>query len=418
VTFTGLVRTNRNFRLLWFGQIVSQLGDWFNAIAVYALLLDLTGSATAVAAMMVMQLLPTAIVGPWAGVIVDRVNRQRVLVVADVVRGCLMLGLLFVRSSEDVWLAYIITGLSVTATGFFEPARTAILANITAKEELIPANALSVATWSVMLALGAAVGGLVTAALGRDAAFLLNSASFLASAIFIGRMRPPQTPLTRTDHAHRHEKRAGFGEGLRFLRSHPRILALVTIKGVWAIAGGILLLLTVFGERVFPVGQSSASGIGVLFTARGVGAALGSLSARRLSGHYPERLAAIIAPCYLLAGMGYVCFGLAPTLKLATAAIVVAHMNGSLLWIASTVLLQMSVPDRFRGRVFAIDFAFMTLVSSMMSYVTGLALDTLHLGPRALAVALGMAYLIPALVWTGLARRLAAGVGRDAASDS
>src|SRR5437660_11350163 len=99
-SYLSLLRSNRNFRLVYIGQTISQLGDWFNAVAVYALLLDLTGSATAVAWMMITQFLPIALVGPVAGVVVDRVNRRRLMLAADLVRGVLILGLLLVRSAD------------------------------------------------------------------------------------------------------------------------------------------------------------------------------------------------------------------------------------------------------------------------------------------------------------------------------
>src|SRR5207237_1370507 len=176
--YLRILRGNRNFRLLYIGQTISQLGDWFNAVAVYALLLDLTGSATAVAWMMIMQFLPIAIVGPIAGVVVDRVNRRRLMIAADIIRGCLILGLLLVGRADQVWIAYVVMSLTVAATAFFEPARTATIPNITSAEELLPANALASATWSAMLAIGASVGGLVTAIAGRDIAFEINAASF------------------------------------------------------------------------------------------------------------------------------------------------------------------------------------------------------------------------------------------------
>ena len=109
----------------------------------YALLLDLTGSATAVAWIMIAQYLPVALVGPAAGVVVDRVNRRKLMIAADLVRGFLILFLLLVRSREHVWLVYVIMACTMTASGFFEPARTATIPNVTSAEELMPANAVS-----------------------------------------------------------------------------------------------------------------------------------------------------------------------------------------------------------------------------------------------------------------------------------
>src|SRR6187551_95436 len=119
--YVAVLRTNRNFRLLYIGQAISQLGDWFNSVAVFALLLDLTGSATAVAWMMIVQFLPMAIVGPVAGVVVDRVDRRRLMIAADLFRGTLVLGLLLVQRREQVWIAYVVMTLCVSAQAFFEP---------------------------------------------------------------------------------------------------------------------------------------------------------------------------------------------------------------------------------------------------------------------------------------------------------
>jgi MFS family permease len=195
--YLELLRRNRNFRLLYIGQTVSQLGDWFNAVAVYALLLDLTGSATAVAWMLVVQFMPVAIISPLAGVVVDRIDRRRLMIAADIARGVLILGLLLVRRVDQVWIAYAVMAATVSASAFFEPARTATIPNITTAEELLPANALASATWSAMLALGASIGGIVTAVLGRNVAFAVNAASFFASAAFIVRTRYDGPPLVR-----------------------------------------------------------------------------------------------------------------------------------------------------------------------------------------------------------------------------
>src|SRR5260221_7365126 len=180
-SYVSILRNNRDFRLLYIGQTISQLGDWFNAVAVYALLLDLTGSATAVAWMLIVQMLPIALVGPLAGVVVNRLTRRRIMMAADVVRGCLILGLLLVRRADQIWIAYVVTALPVSAQAFFEPARTATIPNVTSSEELLPANALASATWSAMLAIGASVGGLVTAVVGRNRALVINAASFFVS---------------------------------------------------------------------------------------------------------------------------------------------------------------------------------------------------------------------------------------------
>lgn len=399
--YLSVLRTNRNFRLLYVGQAISQLGDWFNSVAVYALLLDLTGSATAVAWMMIMQYLPVALVGPAAGVVVDRVNRRTLMIAADLVRGVLVLGLLLVRRADQVWIAYVVMACTMAASGFFEPARTATIPNVTSAEELLPANAVSAATWSAMLAVGASVGGLATAVFGRDVAFVLNALSFFCSAFFIGRTRYDATP-PRANPRRGVAAIMGFTDlvdGIRYVRRESHVAALMCVKAGWGLAGGVLLLLTVFGQRVFPIGAGAAAGIGVLYGARGVGAGIGPIALRWMLGHDPRAMRRIIGPAFFMVGLFYVGLAGSPSLPIAALSVLFAHFGGSVLWVFSTVLLQLEVPDQFRGRVFAAELALVTLVTSMSSYWTAYGLDHAGWSPRALAFTLGTLFGVPGVVW-------------------
>lgn len=389
-----LVRTNRNFRFLWFGQIVSQLGDWFNTVAVFSLLFELTGSATSVALMMVLQILPVAIVGPAAGVVVDRFNRRTIMIAADVVRGCAVLGLLLVTSADRVWLAYLVTAVMVSATGFFEPSRSATVPTIVGRERLVAANAISTGTWSAMLAIGASLGGLVAATLGRDAAFLINALSFFLSAGFLWQLRVPDRPVEGRAAA----GLAGIREGLAYMRAHADVARIAFVKGGWALVGGALLLLTVFGDRVFRIGNSADAGIGVLYGARGVGAALGSLVVSLLAARQ-QNLVRLIAPAYFIAGAGYASLAIVPDIWMAALAVVAAHVFGSILWVSSNVLLQMHVPDQLRGRVFAAELFALAVVQSSVSYLTATALDVWHVSPFVLAAIVGFSLWIPGGYW-------------------
>ena len=397
MTFTELLVRNPAFRRLWIAQVVSQLGDWFNAVAVYALLLDLTGSATLVAAMMVVQLLPLALVGPIAGVVVDRMSRRTLMIGADLARAVLFAGLVLVRSADQIWIAFVLVSLGVVATAFFEPARSAMLPDVVPREHLITANALSAATWAVMLAIGASVGGAITVLVGRDAAFVCNGLSFLASAAALRGLR-----VRETHHElHAPGTQVRVRDGLRYLRDHPATIGLLSIKGAWAIAGGMMLLLTVFGQRVFasPETETAAKGIGVLFAARGVGAIGGALLARAVQGLDAPRLRLLVPWAYGLAALGYLGLASAPTLVLGALSVVWAHMFGTLLWVLSTVLLQLVVDAKVRGRIFALELALHTFVSATAILLTGIGLDRLHLPPRTLATGLGAFFLLPALAW-------------------
>lgn len=405
--YRALLSGNRNYRLLWLGQIVSQLGDWFNSVAIYALLLELTGSATSVALMIIVQFLPMAVIGPVAGVVVDRVNRRRLMIAADILRGCVVLVLLVVKRPDQVWIVYVAMGTVVSLTAFFEPARTAVIPNVTTRAQLLTANALSSATWSAMLAIGAGAGGVVTAVLGRNAAFIVNAASFFASAVIIARTSfnadPPDV-----------KRPAGWAsvtglgdlvEGIRYVRSDRHVAALMLVKAGWGVAGGVLLIMTVLGERVFPVGGSAAAGIGVLYAARGIGAGIGPILARAWLGQQPDEMRRAIAPSYFLVSVFYLVLSVSPTILLAGAAIVGAHAAGSVLWVFSTVLLQMAVPDRFRGRVFSAELALLMIISAASSYACAHAMDAWGASPFMLTRVLGVAFVLPAVGWLLIERR-------------
>src|SRR6266511_3016251 len=393
IGYVALLRDNRAFRRLWYGQVVSQLGDWFDSIALYALLFRLTGSGQAVGALLVAQFLPAAIVGLWAGVVVDRLPRKLVMIAANLGSAALVLLFLLVHDPGQVWIIYIVTILKMSLVAFFDPARTAITPNVTSREELIAANAISGATWSAMLAIGAALGGLVAGTLGTDAAFMIDAASFVLSALFIWAV-----PVRET---HLHERQPArvvheFREGLAFVFSHRDIGLYTLTKALWSLGGGVLLLLTLFGRRIFPLGVDGALSIGLLYAARGVGAGIGPLLARHMGGDGEPFLRRAIGPAILLTGAGYALVSGSPTLLVATCGVMLAHVGGSIQWVFSTALLQMRVPNRLQGRVFAVDGALLTLTTALSSYAAGLAADA-GWPPRALALALAGAFVLPGL---------------------
>ena len=159
------------------------------------------------------------------------------------------------------------------------------------------------------------------------------------------------------------------------MRAHWPVARMALVKGGWAIVGGALLLLTVFGDRVFRLGGSGDAGIGVLYAARGIGAAIGSFTVTALARASEAQLTRWIGPSYLAAGVAYATLGFAPSIWFAALTVVVAHTFGSILWVASNVLLQMSVPDVFRGRVFAAELIALALVQSAFTFATAVALD-------------------------------------------
>ncbi len=401
VGYVELLRRNREFRLLWLGQVVSQMGDWFDTIALYTIALNLTGSGRAVSLILVARFVPSFVIGPLSGVVVDRFPRRTIMIASDLGRAVVVLGFLVVRRPEQMWIIYVLTVLQLALSTFFEPARTAVVPSIVERRELVAANTVSSATWSVMLTLGAAIGGLITGWFGTDAAFVLDSLTYLGSAALIAGIKFPRRPA-------REKTKLTVGkalgitdtiEGIRYVRRRPRVFALLMVKSAWGAGGGILALLAVFGEKVFPVGKSAATGIGILYAARGVGTAIGPIIARSVAGEGRKRMQQWIGLGFLLGGIFYMAFGSATNFVFALLVLGVAHMGGSILWVFSTVLLQRTVEDQFRGRVFAAELALFTLTMAASNYVTGEMLDHFNFSARTVTIGIGALFLIPAALW-------------------
>jgi MFS family permease len=401
VGYLELLRRNRDFRQVWLGQVISQMGDWFDTIALYSIVLRLTGSGRAVGLVLVARFLPTVFVGSLSGVIADRFSRRTIMIVSDLLRAVIVLGFLLIRRPGQVWLVYFLTVLQLICSSFFEPARTAAIPSIVSERELVSANAISSVTWSAMLTLGAAIGGVITGAFGTDAAFILDSLTYLASAALIASVTLPKRP-PRMKSKLTISRALGIAdtiEGARYVKERPRVFALLLVKSAWGLGGGILALLAVFGEKIFPVRGSGATGIGVLYAARGIGTAIGPIAARRLAGESPQTMQKAIGIGFFIGGIFYIAFGAASSFPLALIVLAIAHTGGSILWVNSTVLLQRIVEDNFRGRVFATDFALLTLTMAVSNYVTGELLDRFGFSPRTVTIGIGALFLLPAVLW-------------------
>jgi MFS family permease len=401
IGYMELLRGNRSFRFLWLGQVVSQMGDWFDTIAVYTIALQLTGSGRSVALIMVARFLPSVIMGPLSGVVADRFSRRSIMIIADILRAIVVLGFLLVRRPDQMWLVYVLTVLQLAFSTFFEPAKTAAIPSIVSDRELLPANAIASVTWSAMLTLGAAIGGFVAGWFGTDVAFVLDSATFVASAILIASVRFPKR-------APREKAKLSMGkalgitdtlEGARYVKHRRRVFAYLMVKPAWGMGGGILTLLAVFGEKVFPVAGKTATGIGVLFTARGIGTAIGPIVARRWAGETRKQMQNAIGIAFLIGGVFYIAFGISRSFVLALLFLAIAHTGGSILWVFSTVLLQREVEDKFRGRVFAAELALLTLTMAASNYLVGELMDRFGFSVRVVTAGVGTFFLLPGLVW-------------------
>jgi len=406
-SYGRLLRGNRNFRRLWMAQIVSEIGDWFYTLSIYTLLLQLTGHASSVALALVLQVLPQTLVGPMAGVVNDRVRRKLVMIAADLVRCVIVLAMLLVRSPSMVWVVYPLLLAETVMAAFFEPARSSVIPNIASRGEVLIANTLYSATWSVNLLIGASVGGVVAAFFGRDVVFLLNALSFLASALFISGMHfaephaesaPPLRPRDLFDYS-------PVVEGVRYIRSHRALLPTVFAKAGELMIGPSWVIFTVMGEREFAPhwrhidpARGAMLGMSILLGGRGLGALFGPIISARWAGRSDSRLRLGILFGYLLIGAGYGILGFSPNVWMASLCALVAHAGGSTVWVFSTTLLQLHTEDRFRGRVFAADLGFSMLSIAIGAWLCGRVMDW-GISARTVATFTGVIMLLPAALW-------------------
>lgn len=394
-----LFKENPRYKKFWLSGVISQIGNWFNYIAIFVLLTELTGSGMAVSWFLIAKFIPTSFLGPAAGVIADRFSRKTIMIVSDLLRVGIVLCFLFVEKPEHVWLVYFLALVQESIWTFYDPARRATVPNICASHELHLANALSGATWSIMLALGAAMGGFVTHLFGWETAIVVDASSFVISAWIMSRIDLPVRKAVRSS-APTWKDLTGITalqEGVRYVIHNREVAVLLLVKSGWALAGGVLVLLTVFGEQVFTTG-GHGSGSGILYSFRGVGAALGPLLAWHILGESRNAMYRGICLSYFVAGAAYLAFAMAPGILWAIPCVLMGHMGGSTQWVFSTTLLQKSVPDEFRGRVFAAEMAMLTFILSLSTYFTGMALDA-GTQPRVVAAGLALVFFVPGTFW-------------------
>ncbi len=241
VTYRQLLRSNKEFRQLWIGQVISELGTWFSFIAELGLVRLLSGSAMSTTALLVARLLPFLLVAPFAGVFVDSRSRKHILIAADIARAVLALGYLTVGTRGPIWVVYLCAALTSSCTTFFEAAKNSSMPNLVGPKDLLTANVLMFSTRFLQLTLGAALGGLTAARFGYNAAFIVNAISFVASAAFIWPIAA--SALQRVVRGGEGVTRRGMWSevraGLAYIRHTPFVRGIILVNVAWATGGGM-----------------------------------------------------------------------------------------------------------------------------------------------------------------------------------
>lgn len=399
-SFWTLLRSNRNYRYTWLGQTISEVGDHFNTIAVLSLALHVGGSGFTVGIVMLARILPALLAGPVAGVILDRADRRKVMLLSDAFRGVVALLHILVLTYQSTHLLYVLSGLMMFASPFFTAGRSAILPRITSPEELHTANALTQTTAWLTLTIGTMLGGVSTAQFGYEWAFVANAGSFVISAVCVAMLRSPdghfralRRPLNLArPFAGWHE----FTDSLRYMWTRPLIFAVALTTVGWASGGGAAqVLFTLFGEIVYKRGPA---GVGLIWGFAGIGLVIGGLAAHRIGdrigfGGYKR----LLTVSFLIHGLSYVLFALMPNIWLSLIFITMSRVSMGVNNVLNRTVLLTHVPDKLRGRVFT---TIETMMNATMMISLGLASWASAIYPiRTIGVIAGVLSTSTALFW-------------------
>ncbi|HEU4433938.1 MAG TPA: MFS transporter [Pyrinomonadaceae bacterium] len=414
LTYMQLLRGNRSFRRLWIGQVISELGNWFNFIAALGLVRLVSHGAPEVTTLvLISRLAPFTLFSPLAGAFVDRWSRRTVMIVTDLTRVVVALGFLFVHRPQDLWIAYLCTGLLSFFGAFFEAAKNAAVPNITGERDLLAGNALMFSSRFLLMSVGAALGGWTASNVGYSSAFIINAFSFLLSAYSVWLVPDEETrqkPMAGREAApHDIPKRGLFSgywtdirEGWSYIVTHAPVATILLVNIVWAIGGGAInLILDRLGAFEFAAqsGHSADTEIGVLYFANGLGLFVGMMIARRVGiyFHMKSRTIAYIGWSLFIQGIFFALMGVMPTLLLASLMLFISRVLLGAEFAVQETLLMRLVPDNLRGRVSTTDRAAEMMIWSFSTAIAGWSLY--HITTQTLTITSGLLSGISGLLW-------------------
>jgi len=410
LTYYQLLRRNQSFRRLFIGQVISELGNWFNFIAALGLVRVISNASAEVATiLLISRLVPFTVFAPLAGAFVDRWSRRSVMIATDLLRVVVALGFLLVRRPEDLWIAYLCTALLSFFGAFFEAAKNAAVPNITGEKDLLAGNALMFSSRFLFLSIGAALGGWTAANVGYNAAFIVNAISFVVSAYSVWLVPEEdtrQSPVETTENTAPRKLYSGYGsdirEGWTYIVKHGPVAAILGTNIVWAIGGGAINLIAErLGALVFAGenGISPDSAVAAFYFANGMGLFLGMMIARRVGIYFEmkHRTVSFIGWSLVVQGIIFSFIGVMPTLWLACLVLVIGRVVLSAEYAVQEALLMRLVPDNLRGRVSTTDRAAEWLLWSFSTALAGWSLNFIN--ARQLTIISGLMSGLAGVMW-------------------
>lgn len=347
------VLRQRNFALLWVAGLVSQTGNWVLITVLPYYVYRQTDSTLATGLIWISYFLPGLLLGSVAGVFVDRWDRKRTMVAANVIQAGLMLLLLFVRGDAFLWLAYVVVFGEACIGQFSSPAENALLPALVGEEHLVSANALNSLNDNLARVIGPALGGLMVARFGLSSAALIDGASFLIAAVLVGLVAAP--PAVAGEPAKVGDAAGAFATvwrewlaGLRLVRGDRLLRGVFVVMGVSLLGDSILTAMLVpFVEDVVGGGAQT---LGALFTVRGISGLLGGVVIGWIGTRIaPQRLLGV---SLVVVGVLFLVLVNVPVVWVVGALML---LNGPFIigWLTSQqTLLQTGTTDEYRGRVF------------------------------------------------------------------
>ena len=404
--FVELIIKYPAFRRLWIAQAISNFGDWFGLLALYALVQRYSDSEFLLGLVIIVKMLSLAFFSPIAGYLTDRFNRRILMIICDGGRALSLLLMLLVQQESLLWLAYALTGFQMMLSAIFEPAKTASIPNVAPPERLVDANIISTATWSIIFTSGMAIGGFATEWIGVEGVFILDAFTYLASAWFIYRAVIPQE--ARRSNYVEGQKKPSFWEdirqnigtdivlGIRYLRDNHQILRPAVAKGTSTIfLGGLVYMLVLVSDSILQMGSI---GLGLLYAARGIGTGIGPIIARQ---HFTDdrQWVVLMGASIALSGAMYLVVGLTQVWWMMFVFVLLAHAASGANWVTSTVLLQKRSEDNFRGRVFSTEWLLFTLGNSLSVVVASVLLEWQIVALQTLISLYAVGLIAAGLLW-------------------
>ncbi|MBL6916575.1 MAG: MFS transporter [Balneolaceae bacterium] len=404
--FVELIKEYPSFRRLWIAQAISNFGDWFGLLALYALVQRYSDSEFLLGLVIVVKMLSLAFFSPIAGYLTDRFNRRILMIICDGGRALSLLLMLLVQQESLLWLAYALTGFQMMLSAIFEPAKTASIPNVAPPERLVDANIISTATWSIIFTTGMAIGGFATEWIGVEGVFILDAFTYLVSAWFIYRAVIPQE-ARRSNYVEGQKKpsiwediRQNIGTdivlGIRYLRYNHHILRPAVAKGTSTIfLGGLVYMLVLVSDSILQMGSI---GLGLLYAARGIGTGIGPVIARQ---HFTDerQWVVVMGASIALSGAMYLVVGLTQVWWMMFVFVLLAHAASGANWVTSTVLLQKRSEDNFRGRVFSTEWLLFTLGNSLSVVVASVLLEWQIVALQTLISLYAVGLMAAGLLW-------------------